>query len=60
MSNINLYHLKNSSLQNDPEDRRRDELCLQLAENLYDLGACEFSLELRAGDSKFIIRVIRC
>jgi hypothetical protein len=60
MSKLNLYHLKHSSLQNDPEDRRRDELCLQLAENLHDLGAREFSRELRAGDGKFIIRVIRC
>jgi hypothetical protein len=41
------------------EDSRRDELCLQLAENLHDLGASEFSRELRAGDGKFLISVVR-
>jgi hypothetical protein len=58
MSSHKLSHLKISQFC-DLEDQRRDELCLQLAENLHDLGASEFSRELRAGDSHFIIHVVR-
>ena len=54
-----LYTLKRSQPQPDSEEKRREELCLQLAENLHDLGASEFSQELHAGDGKFIIRVVR-
>ncbi len=39
---------------------RRDELCLQLAENLHDLGASDFLRELQAGGDRFVIRVQRC
>ena len=64
MSKLNLYYLKPSSSSTlrptfDPDEQRRNELCLQLAENLHDLGACEFSRELHAGNSRFIIRVVR-
>jgi hypothetical protein len=63
MSKLNLYSLKHSSpnllTPSDPEEQRRDELCLQLAENLLDLGACDFSREIQAGNNRFIIRVAR-
>ena len=64
MSKLNLYSLKPSSSiavrsANDPDEQRRNELCLRLAENLHDLGACEFSRELHAGNGRFIIRVVR-
>ena len=57
MSKLNLYHWKPSSSHSlcstfDPDEQRRNELCLQLAENLHDLGACEFSRELHAGTSR--------
>jgi hypothetical protein len=56
-----LHHSPlHTSPQPQPEEKRREELCLQLAENLHDLGASEFSQELRAGDGKFLIRVVRC
>jgi hypothetical protein len=58
MSNRNQSPQKHSSTRLS-EDSRRDELCLQLAENLHDLGASEFSRELRAGDGKFLISVVR-
>lgn len=32
---------------------------MQLAENLHDLGVSDFSRELHAGNSRFIIRVVR-
>jgi hypothetical protein len=51
---------KRTPTQSEPEERRREELCLQLAENLHDLGASEFSQELLAGNGKFLIHVVRC
>jgi hypothetical protein len=59
MSN-HLHTSKRTLPQPEPEEKRREELCLQLAENLHDLGASEFSQELHAGNGKFLIRVVRC
>jgi hypothetical protein len=63
MSKLNLYSFKPSSSNlfspNDPDEQRREELCMQLAENLHDLGVSDFSRELHAGNSRFIIRVVR-
>ncbi|AFL86382.1 hypothetical protein Terro_0030 [Terriglobus roseus DSM 18391] len=64
MSKLNLYYLKPSSSKNlyspdDPDELRREELCLQLAENLHDLGVSDFSRETRTGNARFIIRVVR-
>jgi hypothetical protein len=52
--------LPGPSVSYDPEQLRRDELCLQLAESLHDLGASEFLRELKAGGETFLIRVERC
>jgi hypothetical protein len=62
MKNFSLFTLKpkhQPSMQTDPEEDQRSELCTRLAENLHDLGACEFSMELRAGGERFIVRVSR-
>ena len=64
MSKFNLFQFRHSSSKNlfsldDPDEQRRDELCLQLAENLQDMGVSDFSRELRTGNSRFIIRVVR-
>jgi hypothetical protein len=59
----NLNHLLFSQFRlhtvSDPEEVRRAELCLQLAENLHDLGATDFSRELSAGNDRYVIRVQR-
>lgn len=47
------------SVQHTYEDDVRDELCLQLAESLSDLGACEFSREIIADGTKWLITVTR-
>ncbi len=63
MRKLSLYAMKptnpQSSAQTEQEELRRNELCLQLAENLHDLGACEFTRELKAGGDRFIVRVTR-
>ncbi|SEB91913.1 hypothetical protein [Terriglobus roseus] len=64
MSKLNLYQLKQSSFRhlfptNDPDEQRRDELCMQLAENLHDTGVSDFSRELRTGNARFILRIVR-
>lgn len=45
------------SVQHDYEDDVRDELCLQLAESVSDLGACEFSREIVAGDTRWLVTI---
>lgn len=35
------------------------ELCLQLAENLADMGATEFSREVRTNDVRWLVKVVR-
>lgn len=47
------------SVQHTYEDDVRDELCLQLAENLGDVGACEFTREIVAGDTRWLITMKR-
>lgn len=47
------------SVQHTYEDDVRDELCLQLAESVGDLGACEFSRETVAGDARWLVTVKR-
>ncbi len=47
------------SVQHTYEDDARDELCLQLAESVSDLGACDFSRETVAGDAKWLVSVKR-
>lgn len=63
MSKLNLYSFHPSSANlfspDDPDERRREELCMQLAENLHDLGVSDFSRELQTGNTRFIIRVVR-
>ena len=57
----NLEHLSSPSLsvQHTYEDELRNELCLQLAESVSDLGACDFSRETVADDSKWLVTVTR-
>lgn len=47
------------SVKHTYEDDVRDELCLQLAESVSDLGACEFSRETVADDTRWLITVKR-
>jgi hypothetical protein len=66
MSKLNQYQLQHSSSSfrhvfptDGPDEQRRDELCMQLAENLHDTGVSDFSRELRTGNARFIIRIVR-
>jgi len=43
--------------ETDPNEARRDELCLQLAENVYDLGAVAYSREVVVGGKRYFIQV---
>lgn len=47
------------SVQHTYEDEVRQELCLQLAESVSDLGACDFSREIVADDTKWLVTVTR-
>ncbi len=47
------------SVKHTYEDDVRDELCLQLAESVSDLGACEFSRETVADDTRWLVIVKR-
>jgi hypothetical protein len=63
MKKLSLYAMEptnpQSPAQTEPEEARRNELCLQLAENLHDLGACEFTIDLKAGGDRYVVRVTR-
>lgn len=45
------------SVQHTYEDEVRDELCLQLAECIGDLGACAFSREITVDGRTWLITV---
>ena len=47
------------SVQHTYEDEVRQELCLQLVESVSDLGACDFSREVVADDSTWLVTVTR-
>ena len=47
------------SAEHTYEDDVRDELCLQLAESVSDLGAFEFSRETFADDTRWLVIVKR-
>ncbi len=47
------------SVQHTYEDEVRDELCLQLAESVADIGACDFSREIFTDGAKWLVTVTR-
>lgn len=56
----NLEYLSSPlSVQHTYEDEVREELCLQLAESVSDLGACDFSREIVAEGAKWLVTVTR-
>ena len=55
-----MEHLSSSqSVQHTYEDEVREELCLQLAESISDLGACDFTREIVAEGTKWLVTVTR-
>lgn len=47
------------SVQHTYEDDVRDELCLQLAESVSDLGACDFTSEVVVNGQKWLVTTTR-
>lgn len=51
------YFSSPRSVEHTYEDEVRQELCLQLAESLNDMGACEFSREVECNGAKWLVIV---